>query len=100
MERGTTPTHTFEVPFEKATIKTVKITYSQNDNVVFSKKTEDCTIEDGKISVKLTQEETLACKLNSLISIQVRILTQGGDALSSDIIVDTIQKSLDDEVLV
>lgn len=100
MIRGTTPTHTFEVPFVKEEIKTVKITYSQNDNICFSKRTEDCEIEDGKISVKLTQEDTFKCKLNAIVSIQMRILTQDGDALSSELLADTVQKSLDDEVLV
>lgn len=99
MIRGTTPTHIFEIPFEKALIKTVKITYSQNGTVVFCKNTEDCTIEDDKITVRLTQEETLACKISSLVSIQLRILTIDGDALSSDIMVDSVQNSLDDEVL-
>ena len=100
MIRGTTPTHEFKVPYEKALIKTVKITYSQNDKLIFSKRTEDCTIKDGLISVTLTQEETFACKLGVFVDVQVRILTVRDEVTSSNIMHDTVYKSLDDEVLV
>ena len=100
MIRGTTPTHIFEIPFEKSLIKTAKVIYSQNDKIIFCKETDDCEIEDGKITIKLTQEETLACKLGLLVSIQIRILTNFGDALTSNIMLDDVQKSLDDEVIV
>ena len=100
MIRGTTPTHEFKVPFNKDMIKTVKIIYCQNDKTIFCKNTEDCTIEDGIISVTLTQEDTFACKLGAFVDIQVRILTDRDEALSSNIMHDTVYKSLDDEVLV
>ena len=98
---GTTPTHTFEIPteIEKSLIKTVKIVYSQNNKVVFIKETEDCEIEEGKITVRLTQEETLACKFEPFVSIQIRILTHNDDALASNVMVDIVQRSLDDEVI-
>lgn len=100
MIRGTTPTHEFSVPFNKEMIKTVKIIYCQNDSQIFCKETADCTIEDGLISVTLTQEDTFACKLGAFVDIQLRVLTVKDEALSSNIMHDPVYKSLDDEVLV
>ena len=99
MRRGTTPIHYFEIPFEKAIIKTVKIIYSQNNKTVLCKNTTDCEIEDGKISVRLTQEETLLFSCKAVVNVQVRILTKGGDALASDIIKVAAFECLDDGVL-
>lgn len=100
MFRGTTPTHTFEVDTDTSLIKEVKIIYSQKDKEILVKRTEDCTIEDGVISTKLSQEDTFLFEGNTIVTIQVRVLTMGGDALTSDLIMTGVGKCLDDEVLV
>lgn len=100
MFKGTTPTHTFNIPLEASSIKTVKITYVQRDKEVLVKRTEDCTIEDGKIKTKLTQEDTFKFEHNTIVTIQLRVLTTDGDALASDLIMTSAGKCLDDEVLV
>ena len=100
MFRGTTPTHTFTVPIESSKIKEVRVIYSQNDKSILIKKTEDATVNDNEIKVKLTQEETFKFDCNAPVQIQIRVLTTSGDALLSNPITMTVGKCLDDEVLI
>lgn len=100
MVRGTTPTHTFNVSIDTSKIKEVKIIYSQGDAVVLCKRTKDCTLSDGKIETKLSQEETFMFDCTKNVYIQVRVLTTGGDAINSQLIMTSVAKCLDDEVLV
>lgn len=99
MRRGTTPIHEFDVPFEKADIKSAKIVYSQEDQVILCKKTHDCSVEDGRITVRLSQEETLRFNCNKTVQIQVRILTLNDDAFTSDPITVLVSECLDGEVI-
>ena len=99
MFRGTTPIHTFYVEIDTSIIKEVKITYSQKDEEVLVKRTEDCTIEDGQISTKLSQEDTFRFEPNTVVFIQLRVLTTGDDVLISELIKASVGKCLDDEVL-
>lgn len=100
MREGTTPTHTFEVDINTNTIKEVKITYKQNGKLLFFKKKKDCTIENGVIKTKLTQEETLLFNPEYCVDMQVKILSNGGDVATSDKITRGVEECLDDEVLV
>ena len=101
MRRGTTPTHTFELPPELngSLIAKAMVIYSQNDKEVFNKKTEDCDIGDNYIRVTLSQEDTFkfSCKKN--VEIQLRIVTHDGKASTSDVIVRNVYKCLNDEVM-
>ena len=100
MFRGTTPTHIFNVDIDTSLIKEVKIIYSQKEKEILTKRTEDCTIEEGKIVTRLTQEDTFLFEASTLVSIQLRVLTKGGEAIISDLMMDGVGKCLDDEVLV
>lgn len=100
MFKGTTPIHTFNVDIDTSLIKEVKIIYSQKDKEILVKRTEDCTIDSGTISTRLSQEDTFLFESNTLVTIQVRVLTMSGDALISDLIMTGVGKCLDDEVLV
>lgn len=100
---GTTPTHTFEleeVPFDLTTSKRIRLIYSQNNKVLFVKEKDDLTISETVIEHKLTQEETLAFDTRYFVEIQIRVLTEGNDALASDIITTTVGRLLEDEVMV
>ena len=99
MYRGTTPTHIFDVPIDTSTIKTVKITYSQNDVEVLVKRTEDCVITDGRISTILSQEDTFLFDCTVVVDIQVRVLTTDEVAMTSEPIKVRVGKCLDCEVL-
>lgn len=99
MIRGTTPTHIFNLPFDTAQIKQIKIIYAQSDDVIFCKDVKTCQLEQKTVTVKLTQEETLLFDCRLPVQIQIRVLTLGGDALATNIILASVEKCLDNEVL-
>lgn len=99
MIRGTTPTHTFTIPFDVSGIAKVKIIYAQDDKVMCEKTTENCTLEGTNIRTTLTQEDTLKFDHKTSVQIQVRILTHGGQALASVVEKVGVSQLLDDEVL-
>ena len=99
MRRGTTPTHTFALPFETSQLTKVRIVYAQGDAPIITKEIEDCTLEGNTITVKLTQEDTLKLDNAKYVSIQLRVLTEAEDSLVSDVIQKAIGECLDDEVL-
>ena len=99
MNIGTTPTHTFKLPFDTKVIKELKITYAQDGQIKLEKRYKDCTLNEDEVSIKLTQEETFLFDAIKNIEVQMRILTQAGDALSSDIRVVGAKRCLDSEVL-
>lgn len=99
MTRGTTPTHTFKLPFSSSMVKEAMIIYAQNDVEVFRKNTEDCIIEGDEISVTLTQEETFMLNHRQNVQIQLRVLTTEGKALASNVNVISIHQCLNDEVI-
>ena len=99
MFKGTTPTHIFEIPIDISLIQEVKITYSQEGEEILVKRLADCTLSDGKVSTRLTQEDTFKFDSSFGVSIQIRILTVNGDALISNVITKSVGECLDDEVL-
>lgn len=100
MIRGTTPQHTFLMPFNTDLIKVIHIIYMQNDVTVLKKTNSDITLSGSNASVKLTQEDTLMFSSDSFVDIQIRVLTNGNDALASNIITIRCERLLSDEVLV
>ena len=99
MFKGTTPTHTFEVDIDTSVIKTVKITYTQKDKEILVKRTDDCEIGNGVITTSLSQEDTFLFKEDTWVRVQLRILTNSGEALASAPMMITVGACLDDEVL-
>lgn len=99
MIRGTTPIHTFTIPFDISLIKEVKIIYSQEDEQILCKRMEDCVLEGTVIKTSLTQEDTFKFDCKKPVQIQVRVLTIDHEVLASNIINVTVGKCLDDEVL-
>jgi hypothetical protein len=99
MIRGTTPTHIFNIPFDTSLVDEVKITYAQDDIVLFSKTKDDCILEDNTVKVTLTQEDTFKFKHTKPVQIQIRILTVNGEAFASIVEKVGVSKCLDDEVL-
>lgn len=97
---GTTPTHTFGLPFETDVISKIKVTYAQNGRVILEKKDKQCVLDGNTVSIKLTQEDTFLFEYGKNVEIQMRILTAGGDALASNIRIISVDKCLDSEVLV
>lgn len=102
MIRGTTPQIDFHLPFDTSSIKTVWVTFSQYDEELFTVSTENLIMAGATISVKLTQAQTLKLKPQKLlrndheVEIQLRILTNAGDALASNIMRTSAEKILKD----
>lgn len=99
MIRGTTPTHVFNIAFDASELKSVRITYAQNDEVVITKETDDCKLKGNKITTTLTQEETLKLNCKKRVQIQLRALTKSGVSLSTLVKIVPVDKCLDNEVL-
>ncbi len=99
MIRGSTPTHNFKHKLDAAIIHKVRVIYSQDDVVVLRKEGSDCIKNGNKISVDLTQEDTLMFK-EGTVQIQLRILTTYGKSIPSKIYTVNVYKLLEDEVFV
>ena len=97
--RGSTPTHIFEIPFDTEIVKKVRITYAQNDEEILSKKTEDCTIVGNEVITELTQAETLLFNHSYPVQIQIKVLDVNDKIHTSDVIVKSVKKCLNEEVL-
>lgn len=104
MTRGTTPTHTFTLPdnLKTATLSAVYITYAQRGETVLEKTLNDVTNNNGVLTCKLTQADTLAfdvldqrCK-HDTVEVQVRMKTSDGAVMASNIISIPIMDILKD----
>ena len=99
MIRGTTPTHIFTIPFDTALIADLRISYAQCGKEVVVKTKEDATLDGQTITVKLTQEETFNFDCSKRVFVQVRVLTLGGEAVSSEVMMVSVEQCLNNEVL-
>lgn len=101
MRRGTTPTITLNIPFAAADVSVVWITFVSDGEELFTKTLSDTgvTLEDNKITIALTQQETLGFTTGARVSMQIRILTADGNAVASDISTFTAEKILKDGVI-
>ncbi len=99
MIRGTTPTHTFQIPFNTNLLKEIRISYAQKDVVVVEKTTEDCKLDGMNITVKLTQEETLRFSENVMAALQLRVLLNDGNVLATPVMRLDVGELLQDEVI-
>ena len=97
MRRGTTPKHTFTLPFDTDTLSKVRIIYAQDEIPVLIR--DDATLDGNTVEVKLTQEETLKFNEQKGVEIQLRAITADGeDAIASDIMRVSVKRLLENEV--
>lgn len=96
---GTTPTHTFKLPIGNEEIKSIRIIYSQNNNIVLIKDMDEIAVSTDGATVQLSQEDTLKFTNSDIAEIQLRILTNDDAALASKIMKLRIQKHLENEVI-
>lgn len=99
MIRGTTPTHTFQIPFNTNLVREIRVSYAQKDVVVVEKTTEDCKLDGMNITVKLTQEETLRFSENVMAALQLRVLLNDGNVLATPVMRLDVGELLQDEVI-
>lgn len=99
MIRGTTPTLKFIIPISTDQLAEAYVTLAQRGAVVIDKTLEECDCEENKITVKLTQEETLKLQHDCITEIQIRARTLSGDAVASNIIRESTKRILKDGVI-
>lgn len=99
MIRGTTPTHTFTIPFDVSQIVDLRISYAQGENEIIVKSKSDCLLCENIIQVTLTQEDTFKFDCSKDIKMQVRVLKVDGEVKSSNIKLLTVGQCLNEEVL-
>ena len=102
MKRGSTPTFTFEIPFDVSAIQSCFVTMKQtvgNKVVQIDKSKDQCVLQDKTISCDLTQEDTLKFDAHRNASVQLRVLTSGGKALVSNVFTVMVGKVLKEGVI-
>lgn len=99
MRRGTTPTHTFVLPFNVESVQAVQIIYRQGGVNVLILDGNDCVLSGNTVSVRLSQEDTFAFADSEDIEIQLRVLTADGEAAASDIMRVRCDRILTEDVL-
>lgn len=83
--RGTTPKFTFTLPFDTSLIDKVYITFYQRDRKSIEKEISDCELSYNKLTLKLTQNDTLSLVSNVDVQIQIRALLTDGSAVASKV---------------
>lgn len=99
MIRGTTPTLEFVIPFDTSMLACAHVTLSQNGRIVIDKALDECSCEESKLTVKLTQEETLKLECDCITEIQIRARTTDGEAMASNIMRVNTGRILKDGVI-
>lgn len=97
--QGTTPTHIFSIPIVAESVKTVRVVYAQNKNVVLKKEGNECRISGKSVSVSLTQEDTLLFKDGIPVGMQVCVCDLSGNTFRSKPKYVPVDVALDGEVL-
>ena len=98
MIRGTTPRIEFNLPFDASVFSVFYITFVQNGRTIFEKSNKDCEVSSKKITVQLTQEDTLKL-CNDFVEMQIRGKTSDGNVLASSIMVDHADRILKEGVI-
>lgn len=96
MIRGTTPKLEFTIPFDTGQLAKAYITISQKGSIVIDKPLSEIICDGNVMSLHLTQEETLKLKADSIAEIQIRVRTNSGEALASNIIQVSTERILKD----
>ena len=96
---GATTTDSFTLPVDASLISDLSIDYSQNGDVLFSKSMEDCQLEGMAGTVELTQEDTLKFANGRSASVQIVLVTLGGEVIPSNPVTFAVGTRLNREVL-
>lgn len=99
MRRGTTPTHIFDVSIDTTQIKQLRVIYQQDSRNILTKTESDCLIEPNRITIKLSQRETLAFVDDVIVKIQIRALLNDDTSIASDVMRVSCKECLSEEIL-
>ena len=97
MYQATTPTHTFNLPFDALSITKLILTYQQNHRTVITKTEQDVALIGKTLSVTLTQEETKRfSKIPAFVQLRCRV---GDKVMASQILKINVHESLNREAI-
>ncbi len=104
MRQATTPEHTFKLPVDTDTCDIIQVTYEQGKTQLVKEKNrgeipDEMTLDGQKVIILLTQEETLLFSAKHPVEVQIRVLTNTGRVLASQIWEVDVSKSLNKEAL-
>lgn len=94
--RGTTPTITFNLPFDVSEIRNCEVYFAQNDELLVTKEIEDCVLDGRTLSVTLSQEDTLAFDDDAKLEMQIRFVFTNGTVDATQIVKGKIGRILKD----
>ena len=98
MRQGTTPTIVINVNnIDVNTLKSIYVTFEQT-GFILTKSMNDIDIIDDQIQIRLSQEETLQFERGKC-NVQLRAITNDGNAIASTIVSTNIYRILDKEVI-
>lgn len=97
--RGSTPTHSFTLPFNMSMVEEIRISYSQGNKKILTKTLRDADVSENGIFITLSQEETLKFKAGENAEIQLKIKTTSEKVINSNIIYMLVEETLDEEVI-
>lgn len=99
MIRGTTPVISFTLPFDVSTLDDAYISFAQHGKVVIEKRLEDCKVDGNRMTVRLTQEDTLRLAARTQVEMQIRARTGAGEVIASNIVTTYADRILKDGVI-
>lgn len=82
--RGTTPLHSFELPYPIEIIDDIRVIYGQGKQLLFTKTKSDCVIENNEIQILLSQEETLMFTSFQNVFIEIKIKLKNGKVVRNE----------------
>lgn len=97
--RGATITNVFDVSIDLTDAVVLYITYKQYGRTVLEKQLEDCTVTQDKVTVDLTQAESLKFAENKPVQIQIRARLSDNSAHVSNIMKTTASELLKEGVI-
>ena len=99
MNRGTTPTLVFDMPFDVSAFPKVWVTFGQQGREIFTIEKSACRITETSIETTLTQDQTLKLKCGCNVEIQIRVLSSENVAMASNILKTSVDRILKDGVI-
>lgn len=101
---GTTPTHTFILPFDAEMVDSIIVTYAQvlkkreDPTIILNKTKSDITFSGQSISLTLSQEETRQFSPGNAL-VQIRVLDTEGKVYTSKQHIIAVKPVLNDDII-
>lgn len=82
--QGSTPIHTFTIPYKRNEVSNAVVSYRQNNKNIFEKSNNEIEINDNLIIVRLTQKDTLSFADVGDVAMQIKVKLHNGDVIPSN----------------